>query len=75
MTDPSYTAHQKPANLATAALIEIAAMAAHIRAEVLRGADQQEIEAMRQRAHDILDSYLDLSAESAQLVRDIAHPR
>lgn len=75
MTDPRYTAHQKPANLATAALIEIIGRMQQMQAAIIRGDQPEEIEAMRQQMHDMLDSYLDLSAEAAQHVRAIAHPR
>ena len=75
MTEPSHSAHQKPANLGTAALIEIVGRGELMRSAVIRGASPEEIEAIRQQMHDLFDSYLDLSVEAAQLVRAIAHPR
>jgi len=75
LSNPDFTAHQRPANLGTAALIEIVGRVEIMRSAVVRGAPQEEIEAMRQQMHDLFDSYLDLSVEAAQLVRAIAHPR
>lgn len=75
MTDPSHTAHQKPANLATAALLDIIGRMQLMQAAVIRNDSPEEIAVMRQQMHDVLDAYLDLSVEAAQLVRAIAHPR
>jgi len=75
VTDPRYTAHQKPANLATGVLLEIIGKMQQMQAAIIRDDPTEEIEAMRQQMHDLLDSYLDLSAEAAQHVRAIAYPR
>lgn len=73
MTDRA--AHQKPANLATASLLDIIGRMQLIQAAVIRDVSPQEIAVMRHQMHDVLDAYLDLSVEAAQLVRAIAHPR
>ena len=75
LTDPSHTAHQKPANLASASLMELIGRMAQVQAAVIRNDSPEEIAVMRQQMHDVLDAYLDLSVEAAQLVRAIAHPR
>ncbi len=75
MTDPSHTAHQKPSNLATAALYELIGRMQQMQAAIIRDDKPEEIAAMRQQMHDVLDAYLDLSAEAASNVRAIAHPR
>jgi len=70
MADP--TAHQRPLALATAALMDIIARQHALQSAVIRGASPEEISVMRQEMHDVLDSYLDLSTEAANLVRALA---
>lgn len=75
MTDPRNAAHQKPSNLATAALMDLIGRMQQMQAAIIRDDKPEEIAAMRQQMHDVLDAYLDLSAEAASSVRAIAHPR
>lgn len=66
--------HKKPQQLAAAALMDLISRAQGYQAAVLRGDDQSELARMRQEAHDVLDGYLDRSAESAAAVKAILEP-
>ncbi len=59
---------------ATAALVEIVAVARTIEAATIREAPRAEIEALRGKAHDLLEAYLDRTSEAATLVRQILEP-
>lgn len=67
-------AHKKPAVLATAALMDIIAQARAIEAAALRNASPEDQAALRQRGHDLLDAYFDLTAEAATAVRLLIDP-
>ena len=55
--------------------MELIGRMAQVQAAVIRNDSPEEIAVMRQQMHDVLDAYLDLSAEAASNVRAIAHPR
>lgn len=65
------TDHKSDIAKGTAALVELAAVGASYQSAVLRGADQAETEALRGKAHDVLDAYLDRKADAAHAVLDI----
>lgn len=56
--------------LAAAAWKDLNAKSANYQAAILRG-DHDAAQALRQEAHDILDTHLDLSGEIAQAAVDI----
>ena len=64
-TNPQAGAHKKPAALATAAVLEVIQTASALQAAILRGAGPDEQAKLRQKAHDVLDAYLDHTAEAA----------
>lgn len=63
-------AHRGKAVLAAAAWKDLNAKSANYQAAILRG-DHATAQAIRQEAHDILDTHLDLSGEVAQAALDI----
>lgn len=72
MTDP----HRDANALTIAALIDMTGRARAIQAAILRGAPDAEVEAMRQEALAVAESYLDHTIEGARAVRAIiaGHP-
>ena len=64
------SAHRGKAILAAAAWKDLNAKSSSYQAAVLRG-DHDAARALRQEAHDMLDTHLDLSAEVAQAALDI----
>lgn len=71
--DPMTQARES-ARLATAALMDLGARAQAIQAAVLRGAPAAEIEAMRQEAQAVAESYLDHTIEAAKAARALLEP-
>jgi hypothetical protein len=65
------TDHKAEIAKGTAALVEIAATGASYQAAVLRGAPAAEVNALRGKAHDLLDAYLDRKSDAAHAVLDI----
>lgn len=66
MTDP------KPhIEKGVATLIEIVAVASSYQAALIRSAPQAETEALRGKAHDLLDAFLDRKSDAARAVLDI----
>ena len=65
------TDHKADMEKVTATLVELTAVARSYQAAVLRGADQAETEAVRGKAHDLLDAYLDRQADAARAVLSI----
>jgi hypothetical protein len=65
-------AHKDAGKRATAALLKIVATARDLEAATLLGARREDIEVYRVQAHDLLDAYLDQTAEAAVAVRSIA---
>jgi len=59
---------------ATAALVDIVATARTLEAAVIREAPAAEVEAIRGKAHDLLEAYLDRTSEAATMVRQILEP-
>jgi hypothetical protein len=59
---------------ATAALVDIVATARTLEAAVIREAPSAEVEAIRGKAHDLLEAYLDRTSEAATMVRQILEP-
>ena len=66
--------HKAAANRATAAFIEIIARGRSLEAAIIRGDGQEAQERVRREAHDLLDAFLDQSAEAATAVRSILEP-
>ncbi len=62
--------HRRAAVLAAASWKDLNAKSANYQAAILRG-DDDAAKAIRQEAHDILDTHLDLSGEVAQAALDI----
>ncbi len=60
------SAHRESSKLATASLMEIISRGQALQAAVIRGAPPEEQEQIRQEMHDVLDAYLDHTAEAAQ---------
>lgn len=66
--------HRAVTKRATAALVEIVAIARTLEAATIREAPAAEVEAIRGKAHDMLEAYLDRTTEAATLVRQIIEP-
>lgn len=66
--------HRAVTKRATAALVEIVAIARTLEAATIREAPSAEVEAIRGKAHDMLEAYLDRTTEAATLVRQIIEP-
>jgi hypothetical protein len=64
--------HRVSIDRATAAMMEIISCAQQTQAAILRGEGQEELEAIRARAHDHLDTYIDHTAEAATAVKALA---
>jgi len=64
------SAHRNKAVLAAAAWKDVNALAGVYQAAVLRG-DNARAQQLRQEAHDMLDTHLDLQNEVAQAALDI----
>jgi hypothetical protein len=62
--------HKRPLMLAAAAWAQLSGLTQAYQAAVLRG-DQDGAEAIRNQAHAVLDSNLDLNGEAAMAVRAI----
>jgi hypothetical protein len=63
--------HDRALTLASAAVMDLISRGQAYQAAVLRGAQADELERMRQEAHDVLDGYLDLSGDAAEAVKAI----
>lgn len=66
--------HKAVTKRATAALVEIVAVARSLEAATIREAPAAEIDALRGKAHDLLEAYLDRTCEAATMVRRILEP-
>lgn len=64
------TVHRGKAILAAAAWKDVNALSGAYQAAVLRG-DDEKAQQLRQEAHDMLDTHLDLQNEVAQAAMDI----
>ncbi len=62
--------HKQAGVLAIAALQDIISAYQATQAAVIRG-DAAEADALRKRAHDLLDAYLDFAVQAAQATRAI----
>lgn len=62
--------------LAMAAMVEMIAIGQQYQAAVIRGAGRAELDAIRGKAHDMLDAFIDQRAEGGFAVRSIldGHP-
>lgn len=61
-------AHKRPAALATASILEVIQTGSALQTAIIRGAGPDEQEALRRKAHDMLDAYLDQTTEAATIV-------
>lgn len=66
--------HKEAMTLALAGMMDIIAKGRAIQAAVIRSAPAEEIEALRQDAHAMLDAYLDHTASAAVHIRQIVEP-
>jgi hypothetical protein len=66
--------HKKASALGTAALMDIISRAQATQAAVIRGAPQEELEAIRRETHDLVDAYLDHMTSAATHVRAFIEP-
>ncbi|WP_271083505.1 hypothetical protein [Brevundimonas sp. NIBR11] len=68
--------HKAPTERATAALLEIISISQHYQAAIIRGGSAGEVTAIRGKAHDMLDAFLDQKSEAATVVRAMiaGHP-
>lgn len=64
------SAHRSKAVLAAAAWKDLNALSSQYQAALLRG-DDRSAQNIRQQAHDMLDTHLDLSGEIVQATLDI----
>lgn len=65
------TDHKADIAKATATMIEMIAVGRSYQSAVMRGAPEAETEALRGKAHDLLDAYLDRQKDAAVAVLDI----
>ena len=66
--------HKAPANLATAAMMDLISKGQALQASVIRGDGRVAQELIREQARATLEAYLDHTTEAARLVRAIATP-
>lgn len=64
---PIHLTERSPAMLASAAMMEVMGYARLLEAAVMRGANQEEQEALRVKARDVFETYLDLTCAVATL--------
>lgn len=63
--------HKDAAKLALAGMMDIVAKGRSLQAAVIRNAPAEDIEALRREAHDMLDAYLDHTADAAVHTRKL----